>query len=113
MDDEEWSTHYARCLGLLLHGDAIEEQDERGRSINDDTFLLLLNAGSHAIPFRVPHQAGIARWLVVIDTCYEQGKRTDNRTFNTGENYPLRPRSCVLLRLMRSPRRPSNAAKPG
>ena len=42
--------YFARCLGLLLHGDAIEEQDERGRKIHDDTFLLLLNA--HHQPFR-------------------------------------------------------------
>ncbi len=104
MTDEEWDSYYARCLGLLLHGDAIEEQDERGRIIRDDTFLLLLNAHSQAIPFRMPEHVGIARWGVAVDTCFEDGKRTDRRTFNTGEKYPLRPGSCVLLQLMRTPR---------
>jgi isoamylase len=104
MTDKEWSLHHARCLGLLLHGDAIEEHDERGRQIHDDTFLLCLNADAQTVPFRMPKHMGIARWGVEIDTFYTDGKRTDRRTFNTGEAYLLQGRSTALLRLMRSPR---------
>ena len=103
MTDEEWNSYYARCLGLLLHGDAIEEHDERGRPIHDDTFLLLLNAHSQPIPFRLPKQLGIARWGVTVDTCFADGKRPDRRTFNTGESYPLQARSTALLHLMKKP----------
>ncbi len=101
MTDREWNLHYARCLGLLLHGDAIEEHDERGRKIYDSTFLLLLNADTKPVSFRLPTQVNIARWGVEIDTCYADGKRPDRRTFNTGERYPLQERSTVLLRLMK------------
>ncbi len=104
MTDREWNLYHARCLGLLLHGDAIEEHDERGRKIYDNTFLLLLNADAKPISFRMPSHVGIARWGVEIDTCYANGERTDRRTFNTGESYPLQGRSTVLLRLIRSPR---------
>jgi len=103
MTDEEWNSFYARCMGLLLHGDAIEEQDERGRPIHGDTFLLLLNAHSQPIPFRLPTQLGIARWGVTVDTCFADGKRPDRRTFNTGESYPLQARSTALLHLMKKP----------
>jgi glycogen operon protein len=103
MTDQEWNTFYARCLGLLLHGDAIEEQDERGRVIRDETFLLLLNADSRPVRFAMPKQVGIARWGVAVDTCYADGKRPDRRTFNTGESYLLEARSTALLRLMRKP----------
>jgi isoamylase len=104
MTNKEWSHHHARCLGLLLHGDAIEEQDERGNAIHDDTFLLLLNAHSEAIPFRMPQQVGIARWGVEVDTCFADGRRPDHRTFNTGENYLLQARSAALLNLMKTHR---------
>ncbi len=104
MARKEWDQHHARCLGLLMHGDAIEEHDERGRRIRDDSFLLCLNADSRSVAFRMPRHVGIARWGVEIDTCFADGKRPDRRTFNTGENYPLQERSTVLLRLMRSPR---------
>ncbi|VAW73014.1 Limit dextrin alpha-1,6-maltotetraose-hydrolase, partial [hydrothermal vent metagenome] len=97
MTDKEWTHSHARCLGLLLHGDAIDEQDERGRAIHDDTFLLILNAHYETISFSMPRQVGIARWVVEVDTCYADGKRDDRRTFNTGESYPLQARSTVLL----------------
>jgi isoamylase len=103
MSDEEWNFFYARCLGLLLHGDAIEEHDERGRPIQGDTFVLLLNAHSEPVPFRMPRLVGIARWGVVVDTSFADGRRSDRRTFNTGESYPLQGRSSALLHLMRKP----------
>ena len=104
MADKEWNMYHARCLGLLLHGDAIEEHDERGGRIQDNTYLLLLNANVDAIAFRMPEHVGIARWCVDIDTCYVDGKRPDRRTFNTGECYPLQGRSVTLLRIMKAPR---------
>ena len=104
MTDNEWSMYHARCLGLLLHGDAIEEHDERGGRIHDDTYLLLLNANAKPIAFRMPGHVGIARWCVEIDTCYVHGKRPDRSTFNTGESYTLQGRSTTLLRMMKAPR---------
>ena len=85
-----------------MHGDAIEEHDERGRKIYDDTFLLCLNADAQTVPFRMPKHMGIARWEVEIDTFFTDGKRADRRTFNTGELYPLQGRSTLVLRLMRA-----------
>ena len=104
MTDREWSQSHARCMGLLLHGDAIEEHDDHGGRIQDDTFLLLLNAYEKSISFRMPDHVGIARWHVEIDTFFVDGKRPDRRTFSTGESYPLEGRSTTLLRLMQPPR---------
>jgi isoamylase len=104
MTDKEWSMYQARCLGLLLHGDAIEEHDERGNRIHDNTFLFLLNANETPIAFRMPRHVGIARWGVEIDTCYVLGKRPDRRTFNNSESYPLQGRSIALLRIMKGSR---------
>jgi len=103
MTEREWRMYHARCLGLLLHGDAIEEHDERGGRIYDNTYLLLLNANATPIAFRLPGHMGIARWSVEIDTCYVNGKRPDRRTFITGESYSLQGRSTVLLRIMKAP----------
>jgi pullulanase/glycogen debranching enzyme len=44
MTEEDWRDPQARCIGLRLAGDAIDEVDARGERIVDDTFLLLLNA---------------------------------------------------------------------
>jgi hypothetical protein len=44
MTEEEWNTHFTRCFGMLLGGDAMLEWDEHGERVTDDTFLLLFNA---------------------------------------------------------------------
>src|SRR6266850_657971 len=51
MTDEEWHNGQSRCLGLQLAGDAIEEINDEGLPIRDDTFLILLNADDLALPF--------------------------------------------------------------
>ncbi|MGD2056533.1 MAG: glycogen debranching protein GlgX [Gammaproteobacteria bacterium] len=102
MTDKEWSHSFARSLGLLLNGNAIEEQDERGRTIHDDSFVLLLNSHHKPITFHMPRDFGIARWEVVLDTSFGDGRRPDQRYYLTGESYPLEARSTALLRQARS-----------
>ena len=33
MSDEEWNNDFARCLGVFLGGEALQEVDERGRPV--------------------------------------------------------------------------------
>ena len=42
MTDEDWRNSNTRCIGERLAGDAIEETDEHGGRIVDDTLLLCL-----------------------------------------------------------------------
>jgi glycogen operon protein len=39
MTDEAWNADFARSLGMLLSGSAIEEVDERGEPVLGDTLL--------------------------------------------------------------------------
>jgi len=50
----EWNQDFARCLGVLLGGDAFDETDSRGQRLHDDNVLLLFNAYHDAIDFRLP-----------------------------------------------------------
>jgi glycogen operon protein len=98
MMEDEWNNGFTRCLGLRLAGDAIEETDEKGQPIVDDTFLLLLNAHHEAIPFILPAHRARVRWELVLDTRdWELGPRVP--AFRAGENYPLEGRSLAVLRL--------------
>ena len=42
MSDEQWRDGFARSLGVFLSGRALNEQDERGRTIVDSDFVLFL-----------------------------------------------------------------------
>ncbi|MCI0546603.1 MAG: glycogen debranching protein GlgX [Candidatus Rokubacteria bacterium] len=106
MTVEEWNNWFSRCIGLRLAGDAMEEADDRGEPIVDDTFLLLLNAHYEDVPFLLPaHRPGL-RWQLELDTrSWETALRPRPRAFRAGEPYPLEGRSLALLQLSRRERR--------
>ena len=54
MTDEAWRLAALKCLGMRLGGDALDETDERGRRVVDDTLLILFNADDREAPFTLP-----------------------------------------------------------
>jgi isoamylase len=101
MTDEDWANPEIRCFGLRLAGDAIEEVDERGNRVADDTLLILLNAYHEPIPFVLPAHRRKLHWWVVLDTS-EPTTRRGQRQLRGAAPYPLKDRSLVLLRLPRN-----------
>ena len=85
MNDQEWTRSSARCLGVLIYGRDLSERDERGRPIEDDDVLLLLNANAGQVDFPLP--AG--EWNPLLDTSL--------KAFAGGSAYPLQRRSVALL----------------
>jgi glycogen operon protein len=63
----DWDSQQ-KVIGLLLGGDAIQWQDERGQPIVDDSLLMLLNAERVPCRFRLPDIQWAASWEVVVDT---------------------------------------------
>nr|WP_211436255.1 glycogen debranching protein GlgX [Candidatus Kuenenia stuttgartiensis] len=51
MTDEDWNNPSTHSLALCLAGYAIEEVDERGKQIVDDTLLILMNVHHESISF--------------------------------------------------------------
>ncbi|MBI1984180.1 MAG: glycogen debranching protein GlgX, partial [Acidobacteria bacterium] len=101
MSDEEWNNSFARCLGVYLAGEVLEERDERGRTIADDNFLLLFNAHHEEIRFTIPSNQPDSQWEVLIAT-HHAGGVPPERCLHGDPTYPLAGRSVVLLR---SPRK--------
>jgi glycogen operon protein len=71
MTESDWHTGYAKAVAVYLNGDAITEPDTRGQRVRDDSFLLLLNAHSESITFRLPDGTFGERWEVALDTATE------------------------------------------
>src|SRR5262250_879583 len=97
MTEEEWNDGQSRLLGLHLVGDAIEEVDDEGRPVRDETFLILLNAHENAQPFILPLSEPRAEWEVVLDT-RDWEVILPGRLFKEGEPYPLEGHTLALLR---------------
>ena len=101
MDDAAWNNPAARCLGFRLEGSAIDEVDEEGNPVVDDTLFVMLNANPESVVFHLPpHEPG-ARWERVLDTFDSNWGR---RYCLRDSRYRLRGRSVAVLRLVKPAR---------
>jgi isoamylase len=95
MSDDEWDAEWTRTLGVRFAGDALGEVDENGELLEDDTLLLLVNAHTEPVPFRLPGADGVV-WDVLVDTARDDG-RSDARC-EAGAVVQLCDRGLMLLR---------------
>lgn len=94
MSEENWRSPVLKTVAMLLSGTDIDEFNESGMRIADETLLILFNANSKLIPFIIPGTG--ERWKLVMDTCLP--KVTENHEYGSGESYQLQSRSVVLMR---------------
>jgi isoamylase len=97
MTTEDWQRGYAKALGVFLNGDAINDRDERGEPVVDDSFLVLFNGHHRDIPFVLPPPAFGERWVKVLDTAAD-GVFEDDRLLKAAESLLVEALSIVLLR---------------
>jgi len=97
MDDAAWHARFARTLGMLLSGSAIEEVNERGDPITGDTLLVLLNGHTDMMPFTLPSLEPDQQWQRIVDTFDPHGIE---RTYKAGGRYPLQGRSVVVFKIL-------------
>jgi isoamylase len=98
MTDSEWSHDFARTLGMFMAGNAIAEDDARGRPIVDDDFILLLSSYNDVVPFMIPSLPNPSTWTVIVDTSYSDFRAVEHRRYLSGTRFPLQARSLALLR---------------
>lgn len=94
MNSDAWNTWYAKALTVFLNGDAINEPDEQGEPLVDDSFLLLFNASDGEIEFTVLPQSYGSAWSVVLDTA---SSFEDWHVFGAGTTIKVPGYSLVVL----------------
>ncbi len=87
----DWADPRARVLGMLIHGRASDEVDERGRPNHGDTLLLLLNGGARSRLFQLPALPEPGVWRELVNTA-RPGTRTPS-----GGRVNLVAHSLILL----------------
>ena len=68
MTDEDWNTPGNHVLGMLVHGEASDELDERGRPNRGETLLLMLNGGERPRYFELPSLPEPGTWVELVNT---------------------------------------------
>ncbi|MBV8476903.1 MAG: hypothetical protein JOZ36_09575 [Acidobacteria bacterium] len=95
MTDQEWTKSSARCLGIFLAGEGIQESGPRGEPILDDNFLLLVNANHEDVPFTLPAPKPEETWRAIVDTTWSD--LTQRSMHEGGTRYLLKARSLALF----------------
>jgi glycogen operon protein len=96
MTDAQWREPHNRSLGAYLCGECLTEKDDQARPVTDASFLVLFNAHHEEIPFVLPQLLPESRWLMVMDTAYQDGLARGG-ALQAGNTYALQGRSLVLL----------------
>ncbi|MGF1465596.1 MAG: glycogen debranching protein GlgX [Sandaracinaceae bacterium] len=99
MTEEDWHDADAQTLGMLLYGDRLDEKDRQGRTLRDDTFLIILHAGGEMQDLALPPLTR-GRWRLEWSTV--------SGAVKTPEGVRVPPESVVVLArspALRQPRR--------
>jgi isoamylase len=96
MTDEEWQSDAARALAVVLGGEFLDQVDESGQPLTDDTLVILLNAHAEAVTFSLPRSHPDAAWELVFNTA-TAGVEPKGRP--VGGFYELAGRALAVLRL--------------
>ena len=87
----DWQDAQSRLLGMLIHGDASDEVDERGRPNRGKTLLLVLNSGNRARDFALPALPEKGHWHELVNTAHPSQRVPRGTTIHVA------PHSLVLL----------------
>jgi glycogen operon protein len=97
MTRRNWQDRDARALGVFLNGREIGRQTPEGERVEDDSFLLLLNAHHEPVVFTLPPRRFGARWAVELATAKPE-RRDEGPTAAARDELAVEARSLLLLR---------------
>jgi glycogen operon protein len=66
--DQAWNEQWNKSLAVLLNGKTLGVMDEEGQPVEDDTFLILVNASDQGVEYVIPESPNKLPWRQVINT---------------------------------------------
>jgi isoamylase len=98
---EQWRDGHARCIGLLLNGEAGFYMAPDGSPAHDISLLIVLNAFHDVVPFVLPPVPGGAGWRCLLDTRDAVGNGSPT-VWPLGAHYQVAGRSVLVFSLIYS-----------
>ena len=96
MTNDEWGAGWVRCLGLQLSGKTLDEMNQFGQPITDNTFLFMLNPHHEPIKFYMPKNDDVKEWDLVMDS--RSPETLVSARVAPGQPYELIAYSAALMR---------------
>jgi isoamylase len=96
MQADNWKDPHARCVGLVLDGRGPATGIARRGS--DATLLIIVNAHTEPVQFKLPKVSGGRAWLLLIDTCNPEVDSGAPK--RPGYLYKVEGRAVLVFRLV-------------
>ena len=94
---KNWENSELRSFALILAHEKTTKTHENETAILENTLMILLNASTDTIEFRVPESNISTGWEVLIDTSSNIGNK-EGILFSSGAKYKMVDKSLVLLK---------------
>jgi glycogen operon protein len=92
--DENWNAGWNRSMGVMLNGKTLGVMNEEGDPVEDDSFLILINAYHEGVEFKLPAPPNGNPWKFVMNT---ENLDDPFAKEKLGEKFIVGGRSLVLL----------------
>lgn len=100
MTASDWNNPESRVLGMMLEGYGLDEMDDAGKPIVDNSLLLLLNASKQDVAFTLPEHPLGSQWQLQLTTAPGTNVSTPSQTtWPATTLYPLHNHSLALFAL--------------
>jgi isoamylase len=66
--DENWNAGWNKSMGVMLNGKTLGWNDEEGNPVEDNSFLILINASAEGVEFSLPAVPNGNPWRHVLNT---------------------------------------------
>jgi glycogen operon protein len=66
--DENWNANWNRSMAVMLNGKTLGVNDEDGVPVEDNSFLILINAYHEGVEFKLPPPPNGSPWKFVMNT---------------------------------------------
>jgi isoamylase len=93
---EQWQDKLARCIGVLLNGQANPAIGPDGIAIVDDLLLIVMNSHNEKVDFILPTLPTGGAWIRVLDTT-EPTLTPESETLPMGATFPVTGRALVVF----------------
>ncbi len=93
VDEQTWNSP-TKVLISILEGGVIDEHDELGNRIADDTFMVILNADFNKVKIKVP---GHGKWRIVLHS-YQRQLSDNEKEVSSGGCLEVEGRASLVYR---------------
>lgn len=94
--EEDWGCPDIKTLGFVLSGDGLDDYNQKGELLTDDTFFVCMNFHHEGVDFNLPSDHQAVKWEKVISTV-TVNEPTDNMIISAGDCFTLPARSVEVF----------------